>query len=76
METFYHNLKLTQLQRKVKITYINGHSMFGSVQKQTATLSCKISTVWERKPRTTQQKTSRPLKETEQDTKTKTLQDV
>ena len=45
-------------------------------QRQTATLNCEISTVWETNSRTAPQKTSPPLMGTEQDKRPKTLQDI
>ena len=79
MKAFYQNLKLTQMLRKVKITEINGYNVFGEwteTNRQTATLNYEKRTMWETKPRTTPQKTSRLLMEPEQVTRSKTLQAI
>ena len=71
--TFYQNLKLTQFQRKLKVTEIHAYNMFGEwteTDGQTATLNYEM---WEMKPRTAPQKSSRLLMEPEQVTRPKTL---
>jgi hypothetical protein len=53
-----------------------GKTFSANGQRQTATFSCEVSTVWERKRRTTPQKISRLLMRLELVTKPKTLKAI
>jgi hypothetical protein len=71
-ENIYQNSKLTQLQRKFRITEINGYNMLSKWTEQTTA----ISTMSEMKLRTTPQKTSSLLMALEQVIRPKTLQAI
>jgi hypothetical protein len=76
-EDILSEFKVIPVVNKIKITEINNYDMFGEwteTDRQTATLNCEISTVWERKPRATPQKTSVLLVGLEQGTRHKTVQ--
>jgi len=72
MKIFYQNSKLTQLQRKFRITEINGYNTLRKWTEHTTA----ISTVSDMKPRTTPQKTSSLLMGLEQVIRPKTLQTI
>ena len=75
MKIFRQNLKLTQLQRKFKITETNRYSIFGE-WKETDCHNYEISTMRETKPWTTPQETYRLLMEPELVTRSQSLQAV
>jgi len=75
MKLFCQNLKLTQLQRKFKITETNGYNIFGE-WKETDCHNYEISTMWETKPWTTPQMTSKLLMGPEKVTRSKTLEPI
>ena len=55
---------MVRLQKQFEVTEMNGYNVFGvwtETDRQTATLNYEISAVWEMKPRTVTQKTSRLL---------------
>jgi hypothetical protein len=59
-EDILSELKINLVVKAIQ-NYMKGHNMFGGwteTDRQTATLNCEISTMWETKPRTTPQKTS------------------
>jgi hypothetical protein len=68
--------KILPFVKKIQITELNEYNMLGECTERDYTLNCEMSTVWERKPRMTSQKTSRLFMGPEQVTRPKTLQAI
>jgi hypothetical protein len=76
-EDIWSELKINPVVKNIQNFWINGHSVLGEwTEPACHTLIIIISAMWETKPRTTPQKTSRTLMGPEHVTRPKTLQAI